>query len=392
MTICPNTEIFIIARLLKFNFPELGHLEFLYRSVTISDAMSNNGDAPRDKKVTAKPGDSVSLKDLALHLGLSPTTLSLVLNDSPQAVSIPAETKKRIFDGARELNYRPNYLARSLRVQKTNTIGVLVPELSDGYSAMVLNGVESALSKAEYFYLTASHLHREDLLEKLPRVLIERQVEGIIAVDTPIRFKPLIPVVNVSGHDEIDGVTNVVLNHQHAAELGIGHLYNLGHRRIAAIKGQAFSSDTIVRWETMNDAATKRGIPLDPALMVQLQGDSPSPEVGYSAMKSLLAKGVHFTAVFAFNDISAIGAIRALEEMGLRVPADVSVLGFDDIYAAAFHSPALTTIRQPLFEMGNLAARKLLERLANGDESGSPKTVSIEPTIVVRQSTSRVSE
>ncbi|MEO7660709.1 MAG: LacI family DNA-binding transcriptional regulator [Pyrinomonadaceae bacterium] len=359
--------------------------------MTISDAMSNNGDASRDKKVTAKTGDSVSLKDLALHLGLSPTTLSLVLNDSPQAVSIPAETKKRIFDGARELNYRPNYLARSLRVQKTNTIGVLVPELSDGYSAMVLNGVESALSTAEYFYLTASHLHREDLLEKLPRVLIERQVEGIIAVDTPIRFKPLIPVVNVSGHDEIDGVTNVVLNHQHAAELGIGHLYNLGHRRIAAIKGQAFSSDTIVRWETMNDAAAKRGIPLDPALTVQLQGDSPSPEVGYSAMKSLLAKGVRFTAVFSFNDISAIGAIRALEEMGLRVPADVSVLGFDDIYAAAFHNPALTTIRQPLFEMGNLAARKLLERLANGDESDTPKTVSIEPTIVVRLSTSRVS-
>jgi DNA-binding LacI/PurR family transcriptional regulator len=355
--------------------------------------MAKNGDRPSQKKVTTpKSGDSVSLKDLALHLGLSPTTLSLVLNDSPQAVSIPAETKKRIFEGARELNYRPNYLARSLRVQKTNTIGVLVPELSDGYSAMVLNGVESALSTAEYFYLTASHLHRDDLLEKLPRVLIERQVEGIIAVDTPIRFEPLLPVVNVSGHDEIDGVTNVVLNHQHAAELGIGHLYNLGHRRIAALKGQEFSSDTVVRWETMNEAANKRGISLDPALTVQLQGDSPSPEVGYSAMKSLLAKGERFTAVFTFNDISAIGAIRALEEMGLRVPADVSVLGFDDIYAAAFHNPALTTIRQPLFEMGNLAARTLLERLSNGNNAGIPQTVSVEPTIVVRQSTSRVSE
>ena len=352
--------------------------------------MSKNGE-PAPPKQAERSSDPVSLKDLALHLGLSPTTLSLVLNDSPQAASIPAETKKRIFDGARELNYRPNYLARSLRVQKTNTIGVIVPELSDGYSAMVLNGVESALSTAEYFYLTASHLHREELLERLPRVLIERQVEGIIAVDTPIRFTPTLPIVNVSGHEEIDGVTNVVLNHQHAAELGIGHLYNLGHRRIAAIKGQDFSSDTNIRWETMNEAARKRGIALEESLTVQLQGDTPSPEIGYTAMKSLLASGERFTAVLAFNDISAIGAIRALEEMGLRVPADVSVLGFDDIYAAAFHNPALTTIRQPLFEMGNLAARKLLERLSGNNEN-VPRTVGVEPTIIVRQSTSRVSQ
>lgn len=354
--------------------------------------MAKNGKGQDKSKSNAN--DPVSLKDLARHLGLSPTTLSLVLNDSPQAVSIPEETKKRIFDAASKLNYRPNYLARSLRVQKTNTIGVLVPELSDGYSSMVLNGVESELSTAGYFYLTASHLHRDDLLNKLPRVLVERQVEGIIAVDTPIRFEPNLPVVNVSGHDEIDGVTNVVLNHQHAAELGIGHLYNLGHRRIAAIKGQEFSSDTQVRWETILDAANRRDIAIEQNLIVQLQGESPSPEIGYSAMKSLLATGERFTAVFAFNDISAIGAIRALEEMGLRVPADVSVLGFDDIYAAAFHNPALTTIRQPLFEMGSIAARTLLNQLANAvDGTGEdvPQTVSVEPTIVVRQSTARVS-
>ena len=334
----------------------------------------------------------VSLKELAKHLGLSPTTLSWVLNDAPAAGSIPQETKDRILTAAREFNYRPNYLARSLRVQKTNTIGVIVPELSDGYSAMVLNGVEAELSKAGYFYITASHLHRDDLLEKMPRLLEERQVEGMIAVDTPIRFRPVLPVVNVSGHDEIEGVTNVVLNHRHAAELGIGHLYNLGHRRIAVIKGQEFSSDTKERWDTIHTAAEKRGIPIDPRLTVQLQGDSPSPEVGYSAMKALLATGERFTALFAFNDISAIGAIRALDEMGLRVPADVSVLGFDDIYAAAFHNPALTTIRQPLFEMGSIAAKTLLERLAGNGDGNVPQEVSVEPTIVVRQSTARVSE
>jgi LacI family transcriptional regulator len=198
--------------------------------------------------------------------------------------------------------------------------------------------------------------------------------------------------VNVSGHEDVLGVTNVILNHQHAAELGIGHLYNLGHRRIAVIKGQAFSSDTDVRLETIGEAARKRNIPIDPKLTVQLQGESPSPEVGYSAMKTLLATGEKFTAVFAFNDISAIGAIRALEEMGLRVPSDVSVLGFDDIYAAAFHNPALTTIRQPLFEMGSLAAETLLERLGDRASKAIPEVLSVEPTLVVRNSTSRVTE
>lgn len=350
---------------------------------------------PTERKETngnSARGSTVSLKQLAEHLGLSTTTLSLVLNNAPSASSIPEDTKKRIFAAAKELKYRPNYLARSLRVQRTHTLGVLVPELSDGYSAMVLNGVEAALTNDGFFYLTASHLHRDDLLERLPNVLVERQVEGIIAVDTPIRFEPNLPVVNVSGHDEIEGVTNVVLNHQHAAELGVGHLYDLGHRRIAVLKGQEFSSDTEVRFDTIMKAARDRDIPISEKLKQQLEGDLPSPEVGYAAAKKLIAAGERFTALFAFNDVSAIGAIRALEEDGLRVPEDVSVMGFDDIYGAAFHNPALTTMRQPLFEMGRLAATTVLQELAGERNGSSERVLNVEPTLIVRQSTARVSK
>lgn len=350
-----------------------------------------NGTGP-EKTGAARRSGGVSLKQLAEHLELSTTTLSLVLNDAPSAVSIPRETKERIFNAAKELNYRPNYLARSLRVQRTHTLGVIVPDLSDGYSAMVLGGVEAALSQEGYFYITASHMHHEELLERMTRLLIERQIEGLISVATPVAFKPDLPVVSISGHKKIEGVTNLILNHEHAAELGVGHLYNLGHRRIALIKGQANSADTEVRWRTINEAAERRGIPFDPNLTVQLDGDVPTPEIGYSAIKKILATGEKFTAVFAFNDISAIGAIRALEEMGLRVPTDVSVLGFDDIYAAAFHNPALTTIRQPLFEMGSLAAQTLLNKLANGQSEQTSEELSVEPTLVVRQSTARVSQ
>ncbi len=346
------------------------------------------GPKTKTGKLSTRGKDAMNLKKLAAHLKLSPTTLSLVLNDAPLASSIPQDTKERIFSAAKELNYRPNYLARSLRVQRTHTLGVMVAEMSDGYSAMVLGGIEAALSKEGFFYLTASHLHRDDLLEKMPQVLVERQVEGIIAVDTPIRFEPNLPVVNVSGHKEIEGVTNVILNHQHAAELGIGHLHDLGHRQIAVLKGQAFSSDTEVRFDTIVNAARKRNIKIGRNLWSQLQGELPSPEVGYSATKTLLAGGATFTALFAFNDVSAIGAIRALNDAGLRVPADVSVLGFDDIYGAAFHNPALTTIRQPLFEMGSLAAATILNRL-NGSKSEFLAELSVEPTLVIRKSTAQ---
>jgi LacI family transcriptional regulator len=224
-------------------------------------------------------------------------------------------------------------------------------------------------------------------------MLLERQVEGIIAVDTPIRFETNLPVVSVSGNDKIRGVTNVILNHRHAAELGMGHLFTLGHRKIAFIKGQDFSSDTKIRWETIVQAAGRRGIKIEPALTAQLEGDIPSPEIGYIAAQKILAAKKPFTALFAFNDVSAIGAIRALHEIGLRVPEDVSVLGFDDVYAAAFYNPALTTIRQPLFEMGSLAAQTLLERVAKNQAKGNgqiPETLTVEPKLIVRQSTAPV--
>jgi LacI family transcriptional regulator len=255
---------------------------------------------------------------------------------------------------------------------------------------MVLNGVESVLSGEGYLYLTASHLHRDELLSGLPRMLAERQVEGLIAVDTPIRTKPDLPTVTVSGHEEIEGVTNVILNHERAAELGIGHLYDLGHRSIAVLIGQEFSSDTDVRWSSIKLAAARRGVPIDPALTAQLEGDSPSPELGYAAAKKVTASGKSFTALFAFNDISAIGAIRAFEDSGLKVPRDVSVLGFDDVYAAAFHNPALTTIRQPLFEMGRLAAQTLLSNLRGETEEPSPMILTAEPELIVRRSTGPV--
>ena len=309
------------------------------------------------------------------------------MNRSAVADSIPQATKDRIFASARTFNYRPNFFARSLRAQRSFTIGVIVSEVSDGYASLVMSGIEDLLLQEGYFYFVASHRHRSDLIDEYPRLLLGRSVDGLIAVDTPWAHDDLpVPVVTVSGHAELKGVTNIVLDHDRAARLALDHLANLGHRRIAFIKGQEFSSDTDVRWKAVQKAAAQLRLKMDPKCTIQLEGDSASPELGYVVTRKLLARHQPFTALFAFNDISAIGAIRALREKGLRVPQDVSVIGFDDIQSAAFQNPSLTTVRQPLHEMGKIAAETLLRRIARPGLSSRPGQITVEPEIMVRES------
>ena len=336
-----------------------------------------------------KRDQPVSLKKLAQHLGLSPATVSLVINRSPVADSIPQETKDRVLSAARELNYRPNFFARSLRTQRSFTIGVIVPEVSEGYAAMVMSGIEDHLLNEGYFYFVASHRHRADLIEEYPQLFLGRSVDGLIAVDTPWHNDLTIPVVTVSGHNEVKGVTNIVLDHMHAADLALRHLLQLGHREIAFIKGQDFSSDTEVRWNAIVKLAGQLGLAINPRLVVQLEGDSPSPDVGYQVTRKLLCTREPFTALFASNDISAMGAIRALRENGLHVPGDVSVVGFDDIQGAAYQNPGLTTVRQPLKKMGKIAAQTLLQRIQRAS-GPTLKQIIIEPELVVRETTARL--
>jgi DNA-binding LacI/PurR family transcriptional regulator len=343
--------------------------------------------AARSELRVNAPTQSVSLKSLAEHLGLSPATVSLVINKSPSAKSIPARTQERIREAARELNYRPNFMARSLRAQRSFTIGVVVPEISEGYAALVMSGIEDHLLQEGYFYFVVSHRHRADLIEEYPRLLQQRAVEGLIAVDTACQAGVIIPVVAVSGHRELPGVTNITLNHARAAKLALEHLAKLGHKKIAFIKGQEFSSDTEVRWQAVCGAAEELGLQVLDTLTAQLEGESSSPQLGYEVTRKLLGRGERFTALLAFNDISAIGAIRALREAGHNVPEDISVVGFDDIQSAAFQNPGLTTVRQPLREMGVIAAETLLRRINAPAKSPYPKVITVEPELIVRAST-----
>ncbi|HMG84934.1 MAG TPA: LacI family DNA-binding transcriptional regulator [Terracidiphilus sp.] len=333
------------------------------------------------------PGQPISLRTLGEYLNLSPATISLVLNNAPGVRSIPQETRDRVVEAAAKFDYRPSFFARSLRKRQTFTVGVLVPELSDSYAMQVLSGVEEHLIEEGYFYLTASHRRKPDLIEEYPRLFMDRSVEGFIFIDTGLeKSLGILPVVAVAGHRKIAGVTNVVLDQKRAAELALRHLYQLGHRKIAFMRGGSHSSDADDRWNCLMAVARDLKLAVPPELVVQLQLRVSTPELGFEPANELLQRGADFTALLCYNDIAAIGAIRAFMNHGLHVPADISVVGFDDIQTAAFHNPSLTTIRQPLAQMGTTAARILLQRIRG--QATFPDFVPIHPELVIRESTS----
>jgi DNA-binding LacI/PurR family transcriptional regulator len=360
-------------------------------NLQLSDGVESSMEKPkkRQEEKSKKIEKPIGLKTLADYLGLNPTTVSVVLNDVPGR-SIPQATRERIKAAAKKFKYQPSLLARSLRNRRTFTIGILVPELGDGYHTQVMSGIGDHLMESGYFYFTAHHRHRKDLIEEYSQMLLGRGAEALIAIDTALDHDFSVPVAAVAGHKLINGVTNVTLDHRFAAQLTLTHLHSLGHREIAFIRGQPFSSDSAGRWNSIVSAAQEIGISINPGLVVQLDRDISSPELGYPVVQQLLSSGKTFTALVAFNDMSAIGAIRALQDLGLSVPRDVSVIGFDDIKVAAFNNPRLTTIRQPLSNMGRIAAQCVLSQL-NGSEPFR-KVIMVEPELEVRESTRAIDQ
>jgi LacI family transcriptional regulator len=332
-------------------------------------------------------GKPICLKTLAAYLDLNPATVSVVLNDVPGR-SIPEATRARIKAAALKFGYQPNLLARSLRNHKTRTIGVLVPELSGGYHTELMRGIGEYLMQEGYFYFTVHHRHRPELIEQYSRMLLSRGAEALIAIDTLLEHSFPVPVVAVAGYQSLEGVCNVVLDHHLAAELTLKHLYGLGHRQLAFMRGQAFSSDSKDRWENLVQVARELGLQMRPECVVELSRDITTPDLGYPVIQQLLASKAQFTALVSFNDIAAFGAMRALHDAGLSVPRDVSVIGFDDVAASSYSTPRLTTIRQPLSVIGTTASQYILGQLRKTEKHRS--RIVVRPELVIRESTATV--
>jgi DNA-binding LacI/PurR family transcriptional regulator len=355
----------------------------------MSHATKGKGPADGVKSTKILPGKGVNLRTLSEYLQLSQATISLVLNDAPAGRSIPIQTRTRVLEAAKRFQYRPSYFARSLRQRKSMAVGILTPDLSEGYFTRVMEGVQQTLMESHYLYFTATHYWNSELMERYPMLLEERAIDGFLLLNTQLSFDSHLPVVTISGHHRAANVTDIILDHDKAAELALEHLSGLGHTSIAFMHGPAIIADSRYRWKSIERTAKRMQIAMHPELQIQLPESSPSPEMGYAATVQLMKQARHFTAIFCFNDIAAIGAAAAIRDAGCSVPADISVLGLDDIHTAPFQNPKLTTVRQPLAEMGRAGAELLLKRIAD-PKAPFAASVVMQPELILRESTGRV--
>ena len=347
----------------------------------------------------------VTLVDVARESGFSPSTVSIVLNEAPLSRHIAATTKERIRKTAQRLGYRPDAFARSLRNRRSHTIGVMIFDISDPFCTLILRGIQKSLYPTSYQpIMMDANNDRKQLVGYLD-LLMERRVEGLIVVAnwlfeeggllTQLRTTRL-PTIVVGRDLSADSIRSVIVDNEEGGYLAIKHLYELGHRKIGVIRGPEKLMDSHRRWNGIQRFSTENGLPIDPKLVRQLPEavDADSGfEGGLVQTSALLESGARFTALVAFDDLTALGCIRALHRAGLRVPQDCSVIGFDDVPPAWFSTPDLTTIRQPMQAMGELAAGWILGELSGTAQQVDPPTTphALAPSLIVRGSTNRFS-
>ena len=312
----------------------------------------------------------------------------MILNDVPEATRFPEATRRRVVESAKEIGYRPNYFARSLGKKRSYLIGVIAPDLGDGYEAALLGGFERRLLDTNYTSLVSNHFWFPDLLQRHIDTLCNRGVEALFLIDSTPVENPGVPAVMICTSRSPIWCTRVSIDNAYGVHQSLRHLAGIGHQKIAFIKGPQHGGDTVDRWNAVLATCREMGIHVDPQLTVQLERLDPTgmrhPEEGRVATQKLMERGVPFTALVAYNDISALGAMSALREAGRRVPEDVSIVGFDDIEFAALAYPALTTVRQPLREMGTTAAEVLIRKI---EKHETVENISILPELIVRSST-----
>jgi LacI family transcriptional regulator len=344
----------------------------------------------------------ITIRDVARESGYSASTVSIVLNNAPLSRYIPGDTKTRIETAARRLGYRPNPLARSLRSQRSNIVGVMVFNITDPFCTPMLRGIENSLYQSNYLSLLAD-AHNEPLrFERYLEMLLDRRVEALIVVAnwlvTDIKLladltEKQVPTVIAGRAFEVESVSTVSVDNEGGASMALEHLYRLGHRDIAFLRGPRNLTSSIQRWKGIRSFVQSSGLRLDSKRIAELPESldpNSSFEAGYRLTNELLRQGKPFTALLAYDDVTALGALRALKKSGLGVPEDCSVIGFDDVAQASLSVPSLTTVRQPMETMGAMSAGIVLDAIKSVNQKRDIPVVrrKIPAEIVVRESTS----
>jgi LacI family transcriptional regulator len=328
----------------------------------------------------------VTIRDVATRAGVSPTTVSHVINDTRP---VSADLRSRVEAAMAELGFQPNALARSLRRKRTHTLGLIVPDSANPFFAEVGRGIEDT-SFASGFSVILCNSDGDPTRELLYiDLLIQKQVDGVLLVPTgkqdelaaTLRTRN-IPVVVIDRDVPDAPIDRAHIDNSAGAYLATRHLLELGHRRIGYIGGPPHLSPVPYRSAGYRQALHEAGIPIDEELVV----DGNFRDIGgYTGAQALLALADPPTAIFAGNDLMAIGALAAAREASIDVPHNLSIMGFDDIHLAGYINPPLTTIAQPKYELGVIAAQLLFERLAQPDLP--PQRRLLQAVLVVRQST-----
>lgn len=350
---------------------------------------------PNNKSLT------VTMRDVAKASGFSPATVSIVLNNAPLARYIAPATKKRIEEVAKKLGYRPNAMARFLRSKRSNSVGVMFFDITDPFCTPVLRGIENTLYQSSYVPIFADAHNQKNRFERYLEMLLEHHVEALIVVANWL-FVDIQLLADLSKRNIVaatigwempgDSVSSVMVDNEAGGRLALEYLHQLGHRKIAFIRGPKMLIDSAPRWRGIQKFAHSAGLEIDPALVLQLP-DSFDPnsgfEGGYRFTEELLQKKKRFTALMAFDDLTALGAIRALSKAGVKVPEHCSVVGFDDVPLSAMAAPSLTTVRQPLEAMGSLAVNIVMEGV-NASLEKRDWNISrhkMTPELIIRDST-----
>ena len=345
----------------------------------------------------------VTLRDVAQACGFAVSTVSIVLSEAPLSLKVATATRELIRTTARQMGYYPDAYARSLRRRRSQPIGVLAFDLSDPFCIPTVRGIQAGLQKASLLPLLIDAQTQRGLFDNYLHMILERRAEGVIVIASWVFEeanlladieKNIVPVVIVGRDLTARGISSVLVDNDAGGALGMSHLLELGHRQIAVIRGPKELFDSEPRWVGAQRAAAAAGVQLDPKLVFQLPG-AVDPNSGFEGglrfSRQMLSSGRPFTAVLAFDDLTALGVVRGLTEAGLRIPEDCSVLGFDDVLPSAVSTPGITTIRQPLKEMGLQAAQWMVEALEQKTES-SPKLYKAQPELVMRMSSTRLAQ
>jgi LacI family transcriptional regulator len=343
---------------------------------------------------------------VAEESGFSATTVSIVLNNAPLARYIPSPTKTRIQKAAKKLGYHPNIYAKSLRSRRSQTVGVMVFDVTDPYCTLILRGIENTLYQASYLPILTDVHNERSRFERYLEMLLERRVEGLIILANWLLIdinlladleRSEIPTVIIGRELESKSISSITVDEEGGAYAAVAHLYGLGHRKIAVVRGPKGLLSSKKRWKGMQKFAQDTGLELDPKLVVDLP-DQLSPSIGvedaYKMTEELLKRKRPFTALMAYDDMTALGAIRALTKAGVKVPEQCSVIGFDDVATSALFVPSLTTVRQPMEAMGAAGVNIILDGITARSENREFMAVQrkLPSELVARESTRNVAE